>query len=1017
MTRFQAPCSSIALCALAAIAPAQSPDADQGMFAGTAGVLSVDSGTGLPGRLYLKAAGYSATFPPEPAPVADGPDFRVAALLYAQSDPPLGALEIDAFSIGRDWIVSNAFGETFGPEGRFAAVLFSVTRSTTGAAGGLVAAEYGNGQDRAAGDVFCYEFDGNSTVPLSREALYRALDSTDIDIRPGAGVGNITAFDVYAAEYATAELAAKLPKGPTVYFSVTAATAPNVPLSWCGNVPIHRSGATVFQATWQPKSRIWNRPSVYLAATDLLLAPADDVDALAVDTAHHDSHYILFSTANPPPAMDRIRFLNRGTGYVDTYRFGNGGPTVESRLGLGGGDIDALCAGDPGADAQLQARIGVETIAPPGWPVPTSWPPTNAPSCFVTRVSGSNLLFAFGASGNPAADHDWYVFHPDPPLGPSLQGPFTIPSSQRQASWKGTPSVFAWPMTPGATNRVGFGVIENGVGSRFVGITEWSENVTDVAAPAVFADAEGSTSANIWRAGSNRVQCLFDTSNFTHQGIDHPVAIDLLEWRQAGGLTGAAVTYPSVNLYLGYAATDHLSPSTTFAGNRTASHTLVHSGQVEVQPAWGTTPNRYTIRVPLATPFVFDPSLGQDLLLEIEIQGAPSPLLASTMSTSFDASAHAANTVRSVGSTTAPTGSISAFCPVCRFGYQELPGTAVTIAYGAGCYESVASFYELFAGGAFDLGGWPVNSIVLTPASGGYAVSAGSNAWHAPTGSGLGLGDDESATVSLPSPFVLPSGPSTSVLTVFSNGFVTPGHPANLFGDPPTANDLLQGPPRHALCWADLLPDGLTNVANVYADYESGTNTFYVTWLGVPTFVSGGQVTMQLAFDLSAMTVEYRWLSCHLPSPAMVAWTPGFGAMDAGGRDLSDLPFATAQDRPALHVDAAPRAILGSTVTFMVSNIDQTALFSAALMNIGGVDAGIDLGWAGMPGCTDYVDLPNLTALWLFGSPTATRFFAVPNAPGLAGLELDNQAASFVPGVNALGAVTSNGLVTRIGLR
>ena len=40
--------------------------------------------------------------------------------------------------------------------------------------------------------------------------------------------------------------------------------------------------------------------------------------------------------------------------------------------------------------------------------------------------------------------------------------------------------------------------------------------------PAVFPG--GGNSANIWRAGTNRVQCFYDSSNWAGQGIGQPIA-------------------------------------------------------------------------------------------------------------------------------------------------------------------------------------------------------------------------------------------------------------------------------------------------------------------------------------------------------------------------------------------------------------------------------------------------------------------------------------------------------------
>jgi hypothetical protein len=198
-----------------------------------------------------------------------------------------------------------------------------------------------------------------------------------------------------------------------------------------------------------------------------------------------------------------------------------------------------------------------------------------------------------------------------------------------------------------------------------------------IAVPAIFADAEGGTSGNIWRAGTNRVQCVYSGNDFDSRGIGHPISINNIEWRLAGGLLGAAVNYPSVEIYLQQSANGHAAISTTFASNRTVAHptTPNYAGAVNVNTASGTTPNDWVINLPLTNSFTYYPDQS-DLLLEIVILAAPVPATASSMSCGFNVAAHACNSVRSVGSTTALTGTLSAFAPVVRLGYTDVPGGA-----------------------------------------------------------------------------------------------------------------------------------------------------------------------------------------------------------------------------------------------------------------------------------------------------------------------------------------------------
>jgi hypothetical protein len=172
---------------------------------------------------------------------------------------------------------------------------------------------------------------------------------------------------------------------------------------------------------------------------------------------------------------------------------------------------------------------------------------------------------------------------------------------------------------------------------------------------------------------------------------------------------------------------------------------------------------------------------------------------------------------------------------------------------------------------------------------------------------------------------------------------------------------------------------------------------------------------MQLAMNLATGTVEYRWQTCYLPSSqSLVGWSPGTPSTDPGERDVSNLPFTTAGEQRALLLTALPRAITGTAITYTISNIAPTAFFSALMQNFGGVDPGIHLGFLGLPGCRLFVNFPVPVMTVLFGSP-ATMLFSIPNVPSLVGIEVDNQAAAWISGVNPFGAVTSNGLVTKVG--
>jgi hypothetical protein len=70
----------------------------------------------------------------------------------------------------------------------------------------------------------------------------------------------------------------------------------------------------------------------------------------------------------------------------------------------------------------------------------------------------------------------------------------------------------------------------------------------------------------------------------------------------------------------------------------------------------------------------------------------------------------------------------------------------------------------------------------------------------------------------------------------------------------------------------------------------------------------------------------------------------------------------------------------------------------------------------GMPGCWLVADAGLATLPMVPGSAAAAVSIAIPNAPGLVGLQLFAQGWATAPGINVAGIVTSNGLRIRVGV-
>jgi hypothetical protein len=528
----------------------------------------------------------------------------------------------------------------------------------------------------------------------------------------------------------------------------------------------------------------------------------------------------------------------------------------------------------------------------------------------------------------------------------------------------------------------------------------------------------GGNSGNIWRAGINRVQCFYDSTNFTGQDVGQPVVINAIEWRAIAAVA-ASITYPSVEIYVQNAAVDFLTPSTTFATNRTVAFptTPNYSGPVTVNAGAA---GVYVINIPLTTPFTYSPELGQDLLVEIVLLANPTPLTGTAVDCGFNTALHQCNSVRSVGSTTAATGAASAFCPIIRAGYTNAPGAAFNTKNGAGCYKTSRSFYELFAGSANDLSN---TTVTMVQNGQGYtAVTTPGATIVPPTGVGLALTDDiVSPAQTLPFTFDYPGG-STGTIFVDSNGSIN----LNAVGVSSiggTAAALLTSTThRLAASMQDLLPDGATNIDNVYVDTTSVPGQALITWQNVPCF---GQTSPTSTFQIALIdngtndSVEFRFVTLTNNSTsnggvAITGFSLGGTATDPGSVDLTAGPVVSTLDLPALAARATSRPVLGTNWNLEIQNIPVGGVLGLDIIGLS--DPGLnDLAIIGLPGCGLRASLDSISAYIPAGSTHAFNL-AIPANPALVGINVFATGAMYVlPAPNAFGAITANGVQGTIG--
>jgi len=358
---------------------------------------------------------------------------------------------------------------------------------------------------------------------------------------------------------------------------------------------------------------------------------------------------------------------------------------------------------------------------------------------------------------------------------------------------------------------------------------------------------------------------------------------------------------------------------------------------------------------------------------------------------------------------------------------------------GVGCYSGATTFYEQFDSLAqVDLAGslaTPFSLHGTFAGTAGYALVPGVPQWFPPqagrvrdnTPANGPLDDDDvSEPLQLPFPFAFPGG-STNVVHATANGEVLLGATAALLGDvTPAGHELPLHPPRLAPLWCDLEPiaNQPSNPASgVYFDVAPSGQEVYVTWLDVADGRGGpppsGSTTVSVQCVLrsdGSFTFRYGPL---LAGPGtgrvVVGFGPGGGAPDPGSRDLDQsLPFATnGPDRyPLEHDCSLPR--LGASMDLRVGNV-ESALVAFLVLGDTVAPLGVDLGFAGAPGCRAYTNLVGSVSVPI-AQPAGTGSYAlpVPSNPALSGSTFASQFLAPGSG-NALSAVTSNGMRWTIG--
>lgn len=366
------------------------------------------------------------------------------------------------------------------------------------------------------------------------------------------------------------------------------------------------------------------------------------------------------------------------------------------------------------------------------------------------------------------------------------------------------------------------------------------------------------------------------------------------------------------------------------------------------------------------------------------------------------------------------------------FGGQQFPGRvwngaihyapgggpftiATATPHGQGCQQRATSFYEVFPPGTVDLAGL---AFTLRPnGQGGHDVTRGtaSPITLPPNATNLNLARGGAAHVGLPFTLPFPGGASDTLLVT------APGRilftQVGLLGPAPLPDValMLSSLPGVAPAWMDLAPIG---ARNVWWWHEPATGAVAVAWWDVPApgLTGPGNTMLVRVHPGGRIDLEYGAVgNASSGSQCIAGFSPGNGARDPGGRDLSaGAPFATATDDPGLGLRAERRPALGDTVPLRITGVPAGAAATALLVGTGALLPPLSLAGLGAPECSVFVD-PALATTLLLPAVPAPWPLPVPALPLLLGVVLETQAAAFAPASNALGLLTSNAVRLAVG--
>ena len=122
---------------------------------------------------------------------------------------------------------------------------------------------------------------------------------------------------------------------------------------------------------------------------------------------------------------------------------------------------------------------------------------------------------------------------------------------------------------------------------------------------------------------SARLQQSYPDQVWADAGVFFPIVIIGMRFRANGGeVVATGSQYGGTTVSMSTMPFEHTQLTDTFASNHGADLTVCFTGPVDITPTSGNTPNDFYNNIQFTMPFTYDPTNGDDLLVELQSDGS-----------------------------------------------------------------------------------------------------------------------------------------------------------------------------------------------------------------------------------------------------------------------------------------------------------------------------------------------------------------------------------------------------------